>query len=83
MIAFTLNGQEVKVDPRDDESLLDTRRERCGVRSTKDGCSAQGQCGCCLAIVGGRAIVTCAPASTAAGQDILTLEGVGENERVW
>ena len=79
---FTLNGRPVTVEPRDDESLLETLRERCGVRSTKDGCSPQGQCGCCLAIVGGRAVTTCAmPASKAAGQEILTLEGLSEAER--
>jgi xanthine dehydrogenase molybdenum-binding subunit len=81
-LEFRLNGQPVVVDPREGESLLETLRERCGVRSTKDGCSPQGQCGCCLAIVGGRAVVTCAvPAAKAAGQDILTLEGVSETER--
>ncbi len=81
-LEFTLNGQSVRVEPREDESLLETLRERCGVRSTKDGCSPQGQCGCCLAIVGGRAVVTCAmPAGKAAGQDILTLEGLSEAER--
>ena len=81
-IEFILNGQSVKVEPRADESLLETLRERCGILSTKDGCSPQGQCGCCLAIVGGRAVTTCAmPASTAAGQEILTLEGLPEAER--
>ena len=81
-IDFKLNGQPVRVEPRDDESLLETLRDRCGVRSTKDGCSPQGQCGCCLAIVGGRAVTTCAmPASKAAGQEILTLEGLSEAER--
>ncbi len=81
-LEFRLNGRSVRVEPREDESLLETLRERCGVRSTKDGCSPQGQCGCCLAIVGGRAVVTCAmPAGKAAGQDILTLEGLSEAER--
>ena len=79
---FTLNGRPVRVEPREGESLLETLRERCGVRSTKDGCSPQGQCGCCLAIVGGRAVTTCAmPAAKAAGQDILTLEGLSDAER--
>lgn len=81
-LEFRLNGQTVTVEPREGESLLETLRERCGVRSTKDGCSPQGQCGCCLALVGGRAVVTCAmPAAKASGQDILTLEGVSEAER--
>ena len=81
-IDFTLNGRPVRVEPREGESLLETLRERCGVRSTKDGCSPQGQCGCCLAIVGGRAVTTCAmPAAKVAGQDILTLEGLSDAER--
>jgi selenium-dependent xanthine dehydrogenase len=72
----------VEFQPRAGESLLEALRERCGIRSTKDGCSPQGQCGCCLALVGGRAVVTCAmPVEKADGQEILTLEGVSEEER--
>jgi hypothetical protein len=48
-IRFTLNGQPTEVEPRSDETLLETLRERCGV----DGCAPQGQCGCCLALVNG------------------------------
>ena len=67
-VEFTLNGTPVRVEPRADESLLETLRERCGIRSLKDGCSPQGQCGCCLALVDGHAKVTCAmPAASAAG----------------
>jgi len=81
-IDFTLNGRAVAVEPRDDESLLETLRDRCGVRSTKDGCAPQGQCGCCLALVGGKAVTTCAtPAKKAAGKEILTLEGLDDAER--
>ena len=81
-IRFTLNGQPTEVEPRSDETLLETLRERCGVRSVKDGCAPQGQCGCCLALVGGRAVTTCAmPVAKAAGKDIVTLEGVTEAER--
>jgi xanthine dehydrogenase molybdenum-binding subunit len=81
-IELILNGRPVAVEPRDDESLLETLRERCGVHSLKDGCAPQGQCGCCLAIVGGKAVTTCAtPARKAAGKEILTLEGVSAAER--
>jgi len=39
-------------------------------------------CGCCLALVGGRPLVTCAmPVAEADGQDVLTLEGGPEAER--
>jgi len=81
-ISFRLNGQSVNVAPRPGESLLDTLRDRCGIISTKDGCAPQGQCGCCLAIVGGRAVVTCAmPATKAADKDVVTLEGLEPDER--
>ncbi|MDF1661934.1 MAG: 2Fe-2S iron-sulfur cluster-binding protein, partial [Planctomycetota bacterium] len=81
-IEFTLNNQTKSVCARDDESLLETLRERCDIISTKDGCQPQGQCGCCLAIIDGQAKVTCAmPASKIAGKDVLTLEGLSEEER--
>lgn len=81
-IEFTLNKQTKSVCARDDESLLETLRERCDIISTKDGCQPQGQCGCCLAIIDGQAKVTCAmPASKIAGKDVLTLEGLSEEER--
>lgn len=81
-LEFTLNGRPVSVDPREDETLLDTLRLRCGVTSLKDGCSPQGQCGCCLALVGGKAVTTCAmPTDKAAGKEVLTLDGLAEAER--
>ena len=81
-IRFELNGQPVEVQPREGASLLEVLREGCGLRSVKDGCAPQGQCGSCLALVGGRAVTTCAmPAAKAAGKSVLTLEGVSEAER--
>ncbi len=81
-IEFKLNGESVSVRPDEGETLLETLRERCGILSTKDGCQPQGQCGCCLAIVDGKAKVTCAmSADKAAGKDIVTLEGVPREER--
>lgn len=81
-ITFTLNGSEVSAQTRTGESLLDCLRERLGILSTKNGCAPQGQCGCCLALVDGRPLVTCVvPASKAAGKDVLTLEGVSDEER--
>ncbi len=81
-VRFTLNGKDTLVTPRPDESLLETLRERCGVMSTKDGCSPQGQCGCCLAIVDEKALVTCAiKAERVAGKQVRTLEGLSERER--
>lgn len=81
-VRFLLNGTPREVDPRPGESLLETLRERCGIVSVKDGCSPQGQCGCCLAIVDGHPKVTCAmPAAKADGATILTLDGVDADDR--
>ena len=81
-IVFTLNGVERRLTVRTGATLLEVLRDQCGVLSVKDGCSPQGQCGCCLALVNGHAKVTCAmSAAMAQGADILTLEGVSDDER--
>lgn len=81
-IQFTLNASERAVDVEDGTSLLEALRDGCGMISPKDGCSPQGQCGCCTVIVDGRAVVACAvPAKSVAGKTILTLEGFSEFER--
>src|SRR5262252_10320565 len=81
-IEFTLNGTLHNIAIEDGVSLLEVLRESLGLISPKDGCSPQGQCGCCTVIVDGRAVVSCAvPAKTVAGKTVLTLEGFSEFER--
>jgi len=81
-IKFSLNGTPRAVDVEEGVSLLEVLRDYCGVISPKDGCSPQGQCGCCTVIIDGRAVVSCAmPARSAAGKAVLTLEGFSELER--
>ena len=81
-VALTLNGVARSFDVPDDASLLELLRDHAGVLSPKDGCSPQGQCGACLALVDGHPKTACAvPARTAAGKSVLTLEGVPEAER--
>src|SRR5512143_50771 len=81
-IEFTLNDSKRSVELEDGTSLLELLRDSCGVISPKDGCSPQGQCGCCTVIVDGRAVVSCAvPAKSVAGKRVLTLEGFSEFER--
>src|SRR5262245_65405543 len=81
-IALNLNGADRVAEIDDDASLLELLRDGYGVISPKDGCSPQGQCGCCTVIVDGRAVVSCAmPAKSAAGKTVLTLEGFSELER--
>ncbi|HKF54596.1 MAG TPA: selenium-dependent xanthine dehydrogenase [Blastocatellia bacterium] len=81
-IEFILNGVDQVIDVEPDASLLEVLRDQCGLISPKDGCTPQGQCGCCTVIVDDRAVVSCAmPARAAAGKRVQTLEGFSERER--
>ncbi|MBI2214174.1 MAG: selenium-dependent xanthine dehydrogenase [Acidobacteria bacterium] len=81
-VEFVLNGQPRKIETREGESLLDALRNRCGIYSTKDGCQPQGQCGCCLVLMNARPQLTCCiPATRAQGAEIVTLEGLDDEER--
>ena len=77
-----VNGTTVVAEPREGESLLELLREDLGLRTMKDGCSPEGSCGACTVLVDGRAVVSCAQkASRAAGKEVVTQEGLSEDER--
>jgi xanthine dehydrogenase small subunit len=76
-VSFTLNGQPVEVVDHQGTSLLDALREQLHCHSVKDGCSPQGQCGCCTVWVDGAARVACVTAvRRAAGRAVTTVEGL-------
>jgi xanthine dehydrogenase small subunit len=80
-IRFVLDGREVEV-PDDGNSLLEALRDRLQVRSAKDGCSPQGQCGCCTVLVDGQARVACVtPTRRVAGREVTTVEGLDDASR--
>lgn len=77
-VDFTLNGAPASV-PADGCSLLEALRDRLGVRSPKDGCSPQGQCGCCTVWVDGQPRVACVtPLARVAGRSVTTVEGLAD-----
>ncbi|MDP9071926.1 MAG: 2Fe-2S iron-sulfur cluster-binding protein, partial [Actinomycetota bacterium] len=81
LVSLRVDGRPVQVDD-DGASLLEVLRDRLGVRSPKDGCSPQGQCGCCTVLVDGQPRVACVtPARRVAGRTVTTLEGFDEAER--
>ncbi len=82
---FTLNGERVSAEPREDESLLELLREELGQRSVKDGCSPEGSCGACTVIVDGHAVVSCAQkASRVDGKAVVTHQGLpAETRQLW
>ncbi len=80
-LQLEVDGQQVEV--RDDgASLLDVLRETLHVRAPKDGCSPQGQCGCCTVLVDGQPRVACVtPVRRVAGRAITTTDGLPADVR--
>ena len=75
-ISLTVDGHGVEV-PDDGSSLLDVLRDRLGITSVKDGCSPQGQCGCCTVLVDGQPRVSCVtPVRRVRGKEIITVDGL-------
>lgn len=80
-ISLEVDGRAVQV-PEDGASLLTVLREHLGIRSPKDGCSPQGQCGCCTVLVDGQPRVACVtPARRVRDRAVTTLDGLGEDVR--
>ena len=76
-IDFVANGRSVSVAGTG--SLLDALRDELGLRSVKDGCSPQGQCGCCTVWVDGKPRVACVtPVVRVAGRVVTTIEGLAD-----
>src|SRR5204862_3877298 len=75
-LQLRVDGRQVEVAD-DGSSLLGVLRDRLGVRSPKDGCSPQGQCGCCTVLVDGAPRVACVtPARRVADREVTTLDGL-------
>ena len=81
-VSFTVDGRDVAVED-DGASLLEVVRDRLGVRGPKDGCSPQGQCGCCTVLVDGSPRVACVtPIKRVQGRSVTTIAGL-EHAAQW
>src|SRR3954462_13096127 len=80
-ITLTVNGRAHTLDVDPATPLLYVLSDELALRGPKFGCGL-GQCGSCTAIVRGRAVRTCVtPVGTVADAEIVTLEGLGTEER--
>lgn len=79
MYSLHVNGQDRPVmDAWVGESLLYVLRERLGLPGAKGACE-QGECGSCTVLMDGDAVCSClVMAATAVGSDIVTVEGLVE-----
>jgi carbon-monoxide dehydrogenase small subunit len=81
-IQFVINGQSCELRVKPWRTLLEMIREDLKLTGTKEGCG-HGECGSCTVIMGGKTVNSClVPALEADGQDILTIEGLSNGERL-
>ncbi len=76
-IEFTLNGSQIELKVKPNETLLDLLRYRLKLTGSKRGCN-RGECGACTVLMNGKPVNSCLMlASKADGKDVLTIEGLG------
>jgi aerobic-type carbon monoxide dehydrogenase small subunit (CoxS/CutS family) len=81
-VTLTVNGRRWQGDVREDATLLELLRDELRLTGTKLGCG-EGQCGSCTVLVAGRAVSACTtPAAAAAGQVVVTIEGLAGDGRL-
>lgn len=78
MISLTINKKAYNVDVDPDTPLLWVLRDTLGLVGTKYGCGVA-QCGACVVHLNGEAVRSCVTkVSRAAGQKVVTIEGLAE-----
>ncbi|AZN98457.1 2Fe-2S iron-sulfur cluster binding domain-containing protein [Mesorhizobium sp. M9A.F.Ca.ET.002.03.1.2] len=81
-MSLRINAKDIAVelDPR--TTLLDALRNHLGLTGSKKGCD-HGQCGACTVLVDGRRINSCLTlAAMHEGDEIITVEGLAEGDRL-
>lgn len=81
MIAFALNGQDVRCDAAPATRLSEVLRGQLGQMGTKSGCDA-GDCGACTVLIDGEPACAClVSAAQAEGARITTIEGLNASPK--
>ncbi|MCQ1574412.1 aldehyde dehydrogenase iron-sulfur subunit [Neorhizobium galegae] len=81
-IAFSVNGEQRELIVDNRTTLLDALREHLHLTGTKKGCD-HGQCGACTVMVDGRRVNSCLTLAVMhEGDEITTIEGLGEPGRL-
>jgi carbon-monoxide dehydrogenase small subunit len=76
-----VNGVKYQVRIPAWRTLVEVLRETLGLTGTKKSCN-EGECGACTVILDGRPVTSCLVlAIDAEGKDILTIEGLSEDEK--
>ena len=81
-IITRINGVEYTFEEGHHQTLLHLIRDQAGLTGSKVGCE-EGECGACTVYLDGKAVMSCLiPAPRAHGADIITIEGLGDEENL-
>ncbi len=81
-ITFQLNNEQVRLQVRPYETLLETLRERLSLTGAKEACGL-GACGACTVVVNGIPLRSCLVLTPEVdGADITTIEGLKQEEKL-
>lgn len=81
-VALTINGQRHELELDNRTTLLDTLREHLKLTGSKKGCD-HGQCGACTVSINGERVNACLTLAVMhEGDEIQTIEGVGDVEHM-
>lgn len=82
LIHMKVNGEQVEIDVKPNETLLDVLRKKLYLTGAKEGCG-NGECGACTIIYNGRPVNSCLIlAPEADGAEILTVEGLSKDGKL-
>ena len=81
-VSTTVNGDAVEFVCPQDETLLDSLRDRVGLTGVKEGCGT-GDCGACSITLDGRLVCSCLVLGAEAnGREIGTVEGLSDGNKL-
>ena len=82
LVNTKINGDVVEFACPQDESLLDSLRNRVGLTGVKEGCGT-GDCGACSVTLDGRLVCSCLVLGAEAnGREITTVEGMADGNKL-
>ncbi len=82
-VGLTINARPVHVAADENRTvLLDVIRDDLGLTGTKQSCDRKGQCGTCMVLVDGKAVLSCiTKVISLQGAEVTTIEGLGTPDR--
>ncbi|HEU97423.1 MAG TPA: (2Fe-2S)-binding protein [Fervidicoccus fontis] len=81
-VKLKVNGRMREVRVKPNERLIDTLREKLGLKSVKMGCLT-GECGTCTVLYNGQPVKSCLVLTAEAdGKEVITVEGLAGSDEM-